>query len=47
MGEQGKLGAAMSHVFGLSVIQNQTKIIIVYKKRLTTEVGKKEFCTIG
>lgn len=46
VGDQGKLGAAISHLFGLSVIQNKTKILIVYKKPLT-EAGKKEFCAIG
>lgn len=47
VGEQGKVGAAMSHLFRLSVTQHKTKILIVYKEPVTTDVGKKEFCTTG
>lgn len=47
MGEQGKVGAAMSCLFRLSVTQDKTKILIVYIEPVTTEVGKKEFCTTG
>lgn len=47
VGEQGKLGAAMSHLFRLTVTQRNTKISIVYKEPVTTKVGKKEFYTTG